>query len=369
MNLIPSALAVWVLCIAYMPTAAAEQTTSAEHQQSMRAGAPALQKWLLPESPPAPKDNAVTAERVELGKMLFFDPRLSGDDTISCASCHNPNFGWSDAMPTGRGFNGQVLHRASPTVINTAYNAIQMWDGRARTLEQQATGPMLAASEMNMDLGDLVAWLKANPGYTKAFDAAYPGEAISVATLSKAIASFERTVISRDSPFDRWVSGDAAAITAQQIRGFNIFVDSEKGNCAVCHSAPNFTDDGFHNVGLASYLDENPDMGRFEHLPLGVMKGAFKTPTLRDITRTAPYFHDGSAATLADVVEHYARGGDIEEDLSPNMKPLNLSKHEKADLVAFLEALTSPAREMRLPDLPQDHLELRASRQATQGND
>ena len=253
-----------------------------------------------------------------------------------------PAHGWSDGQPTAIGFGQKVLHRASPTVVNTAYNRIQMWDGRARTLEEQALGPMRAGDEMNSAMDDLVPWLSAQPEYVAGFSNAYPGEEISLDTLAKAIAAFERTIISRDSPFDRWIAGDAQAMSESQVRGFEIFRDPQRGNCAVCHSAPNFTDDGFHNLGLASYGEDDPDPGRFAHVPIRVLRGAFKTPTLREIERTAPYFHDGSAATLEDVIDHYERGGVVKTDLSPNMKPLSLSKQDKRDLVAFLKALTSP---------------------------
>lgn len=311
-----------------------------------------LQKWLLPDHPSAPKNNATTPERVELGKMLFFDPRLSRDGSISCATCHNPVLGWSDGLPTGVGFQGTVLGRASPTVINTAYNKIQMWDGRARTLEAQALGPIMASVEMNGDLPSIVQWLKNTPGYEKAFERAYPGEGISSGTIARAIAAFERTVTSNNSPFDRWVKGESDALSQQQIRGFKVFLDPDKGNCVVCHSAPNFTDDGFHNIGLKSYALENPDMGRFSHVPIKIVKGAFKTPTLRDIAQTAPYFHDGSANTLEEVIDHYVRGGDIAKDLSPNMKPLNLTAQEKEDMVSYLQALTSPPVSLVVPTLP-----------------
>ena len=319
---------------------------------TVKPGHEAMQEWLMPESPPIPANNALTEERIELGKMLFFDARLSRDGNISCASCHSPLYGWSDGLPTGIGFRGEVLGRASPTVINTAYNALQMWDGRKRSLEDQAMGPMEATAEMNMDLDALYEFLSNNAEYAAAFERAYPGEAVSADTISRAIASFERTVISTESPFDAWIRGDASAMTAAQVRGFQVFLDPDKGNCAVCHSAPNFTDDGFHNIGLEQFGSENPDLGRFEQVPLALMRGAFKTPTLRDITLTAPYFHDGTAASLMEVVEHYERGGDVQTNLSPNMKALDLTQSEKEDLVAFLEALTSDHSNFQLPRLP-----------------
>jgi cytochrome c peroxidase len=175
---------------------------------------------------------------------------------------------------------------------------------------------------------------------------------VNAKTLSKAMATFERTVISNNSSFDRWVKGDAKAMTSQQVEGFKVF--SGKANCMTCHSGANFTDSGFHNLGLASWGDKEPDMGRYAIKPIGLMKGAFKTPTLRDVARTAPYFHDGSAKTLMDVVEHYAKGGVVKTNLSPNMKPLDLSADDKKALVAFMEALTSPYKPVQVPELPRD---------------
>jgi len=310
------------------------------------------QQWLLPKAPPAPADNVPNAARVELGKMLFFDPRLSSERNLACASCHNPLFGWSDGLPTAKGFKSKVLGRASPTVINSGFNTLQMWDGRRPTLEDQAMGPMESMDEMAMDLTALFNWLNTSPGYKAAFAKAYPGEPVDKSTTSKAIASFERTLLSGDSPFDRWLRGDKKAMSAQQVRGFRLFADEKKGNCAACHSAPNFTDNGFHNIGLASYGQPNPDVGRFAIKPLPALKGAFKTPTLRDIALTAPYFHDGSAHTLMEVMEHYNQGGVTKTDLSPNIKALNLSRDEMQDIVAFMQALTTPPKPVTLPQLP-----------------
>jgi cytochrome c peroxidase len=315
------------------------------------AGHPSLQHWLLPTEVPTPNDNPLTAAKVELGKMLFFDPRLSGDKNMSCATCHSPLFGWSDGLATAKGFQSMVLGRASPTVINTAYNSIQMWDGRKKSLEDQAIGPMESNEEMNMNIPELMAFLNTSD-YADYFDKAFPGEAIDHNTLAKALASFERTVISNNSPFDAWVKGDESAMTAQQVRGFTLFVDPKKGNCEVCHSAPNFTDNGFHNIGLKSFGEENPDLGRYAHRPLGLMKGAFKTPTLRDVTYTAPYFHDGSAEDLHAVIKHYTAGGEVKDNLSPNLKTLTLTEQERKDIEAFLHALSSPAQEFVLPVIP-----------------
>lgn len=328
------------------------QSMSTFTDYTPRAGHASLQAWLLPGTPPFPDGNEPTPARVELGKKLFFDPRLSGDGNMSCATCHNPVLGWSDGLPTAKGVRSMVLGRATPTIINSAFNGLQMWDGRKKSLEDQAMGPMEATVEMNMDTAALFEWLEANDEYRALFEQAYPGEGVSADTVSKAIASFERTVISNDSSFDRWVRGEQAAMTPQQMRGFELFVG--KANCEVCHSAPNFTDDGFHNIGLPSFGAAEPDLGRYSERPLRSMKGAFKTPTLRDIERTAPYFHDGSAQTLMDVVEHYDRGGVVHDNLSPNVRALNLTDQEKRDLVAFMRALTSPFMVVSLPELPTD---------------
>jgi cytochrome c peroxidase len=279
--------------------------------------------------------------------MLFFDPRLSGNGTISCATCHNPLLGWSDGLSKGIGINGALLDRSSPTIINAGFNYLQMWDGRKKSLEEQAIGPMDTPTEMHTNFKSTLSFLTKNNGYSLAFTNAYPDEGIDRITISKAIASFERTIVSNNSPFDQWIRGDKSAITKQQISGFKVFLDPNKGNCEVCHSAPNFVDDGFHNIGLKGH-----DLGRYPHKKVKVLKGAFKTPTLRDISLSAPYFHNGSAATLSEVVEHYVKGGDIEQGLDPNIFPLNLTEQEKRDLVAFMSSLTTKQVPFKLPILP-----------------
>jgi cytochrome c peroxidase len=307
--------------------------------------------WRLPATPPMPADNASTPEREALGKVLFFDPRLSGTGAVSCASCHNPSLGWSDGLKTGIGSRGSTLTRATPTIVNTAYNTQFMWDGRKKSLEDQALGPMKTKEEMDTDFAALLERMRGMPGYVKLFDAAYPNAGITEETIAKALAAFERTVRSGDSPFDRWLAGDTHALTPEQWRGFRVFADPGKGNCAACHNGPNFTDNGFHNIGLKSA--GAPDLGRFNIRAIASMKGAFKTPSLRDIELTAPYFHDGSAATLREVVDHYVRGGDDRSNLATDMKPLDLSEQEKQDLVAFLRALTGRRTAFVVPELPR----------------
>jgi cytochrome c peroxidase len=337
------------LAVCFAAPAASEAPARRIAAVAPPATAPDLH-WRLP-AVPMPKDNVSTPARVELGKVLFFDPRLSGSGTISCASCHSPSLGWSDGLKTAVGMDGGVLGRATPTIVNTAFNTQFMWDGRSKSLEDQALGPMRAADEMNTDFPAMLARLRSLKGYVTMFNAAYPGEGINDDTIAKALAAFERSVITRDTPFDRWVAGDAKALTLSQWRGFKVFTDPAKGNCAACHSAPNFTDNGFHNIGI------NPktpaDLGRFNIRKVASMKGAFKTPSLRDVELTAPYFRDGSAATLRDVVDHYERGGDDLSNLSTDMKPLKLSGPEKLDLVAFLKALTGKSARFVAPELPQ----------------
>lgn len=299
---------------------------------------------------PTVENNQSNPARVELGKILFFDPRLSGSNWISCASCHNPAMGWSDGLKIGLGHNFQILGRNTPTIINTAFGHLQFWDGRAGSLEEQATGPIESTGEMNQNLDDLVKELNAISGYKALFDKAYPNEGISKTTIGKAIASFERTVISKDSPFDKWMSGDSNAISDSAKSGYGLFVG--KAQCSVCHSRFNFTDNGFHNIGVKS-INGKEDIGRFAIVPVKAMKGAFKTPTLRDIELTSPYMHNGIYKTLEEVVEHYNRKGDVQDNLSPNMQgPLGLSEQEKKDLVEFLKTLTGKPLEITIPVLP-----------------
>jgi len=307
-----------------------------------------MMNYSRPAEVPQPKDTPPTPERVELGKHLFFDPRLSGSNFISCSTCHNPALGWSDGQPTAIGHGMQVLGRATPTILNTAYQRFQFWDGRANSLEEQALGPIVAAGEMNQPMDELVDELKAIPGYVKMFNAAYPDDGISASSIARAIASFERTVVASESDFDRWLKGDENALSEEAAWGFVVF--EGKGNCDVCHSGHNFTDDKFHNIGLKGVT--NP--GRSAIDPKESLKGAFKTPTLRDIALTAPYMHNGAYKTLEEVVDHYDVGGfknagTISEDLKSD---LGLTERDKKALVAFMKALTGDQVKITVPQLP-----------------
>ena len=299
--------------------------------------------FLRPAAVPQPDNNRITTARVELGKMLFFDPRLSGSNWISCATCHNPLLGWSDGLPKGIGHDMKELGRATPTILNTAYQPLQFWDGRARTLEKQALGPIESKGEMHQDLDELVKELSALKGYRDAFEKAYPGEGITKNSIAKAIATYERTIVSTDSAFDRWVKGETHAMSKAAQDGFQVFLG--KGRCVLCHGGFNFTDNGFHNLGLKG--DDDP--GRYAIRKIKILKGAFKTPTLRDVALTAPYMHNGMYKTLEEVIDHYDRGGDVKDNLDPNMQPLHLTATEKANLVAFLKSLTGEPAPVTLP--------------------
>jgi cytochrome c peroxidase len=296
---------------------------------------------------PFPDDNRHTEERERLGRTLFFDPRLSGSGVVSCATCHNPALAWGDGLPRAVGY-GQQLARRTPTILNLAWADRLFWDGRAASLEEQALGPIQAPDEMNMPLDRALGTLRGIPGYRAMFERAYPGEGITGATVGKAIATFERTVVSGSAPFDEWVAGRASAISASAERGFVLF--NTKANCAKCHTGWSFTDHGFHDLGM-----KDGDRGRGVHLAgLERMQHAFKTPTLRNVDGRAPYMHDGSLATLEDVVDYYDRGGDARRpSLSEDMRPLGLSAEEKRDLVAFLGTLTSPDAPVSIPQLPR----------------
>jgi cytochrome c peroxidase len=299
-----------------------------------------------PAQVPFPAHNPYTPERAELGKALFFDPRLSGSNAISCASCHNPAFSWGDALPKGIGHGSKPVGRRTPTILNTAFAELLFWDGRAESLEEQALGPISAPGEMNLPQDQLVEKIR-SIGYEKQFAAAYPGEAISLQTIAKAIATFERTVISDTAPFDEWIAGRENAISESAKRGFDLF--NTKAACVQCHSGWNFTDNGFHDIGIPG-----DDLGRGKHLPdITAVHYAFKTPTLRNVAHRGPYMHDGSEKRIEDVVLFYNQGGKARRpSLSPEMKPLALDQREIDDLCNFLRTLTSQDKPVVIPTLP-----------------
>jgi len=311
-----------------------------------------LSEEAVDEEPPVPRglppvyfpdDNLYTKAKAELGRLLYYDKRLSSDGTVACATCHSPKHGFTDGAPVSTGIKGQKGGRSAPTVINRAYSTNQFWDGRAASLEAQAIGPIANPIEMT-NLKDesaahqaVVDRLKKVAGYARRFEAVFGTKEFSIGHVGKAIATFERTVLSGNAPFDRFRAGDKSAMSKSQVRGMNIFF--KKTACDSCHLGFNFSDGSYVNVGIG--MDKpKPDLGRFVVSGRVDDKGAFKTPTLREIEHTGPYMHDGRFKTLEQVVEHYDKGGVKNPWLDERLKPLKLSKQEKRDLVAFLKALS-----------------------------
>ena len=288
-------------------------------------------------------DNPMTQERVALGRKLFFETALSLDHSMSCATCHDPNKGWSNGQRFAIGVHGQEGNRHTPSILNAAYYRSLFWDGRAGSLEGQALGPILNEVEMAMPSKQaMLDRLLDHAAYPALFAEAFP-DGLTANNVARAIASYERTIIAGDSPYDRYVAGDKTALSDAARRGMELFLDKRKSKCVVCHEPPTFTAMFYHNLGVG--MDqEQPDLGRYEVTRLESNKGKFKVPTVRDVKLTAPYMHDGSMATLEEVVEFYDKGGIPNRHLSQEMRggKLNLTPQEKADLVAFMvEGLTS----------------------------
>lgn len=295
---------------------------------------------------PVPVNNKPTAQTVALGKRLYYDSNLSADGTVSCASCHSPEHGFTDGQANSTGVGGQHGKRSAPTVLNAAYNPVQFWDGRAASLEEQAAGPIANPIEMNLPHAEAVKRLSADASYREQFEKAFGPGAITIEKVQMSIASFERTVVSGDSPFDRYqYGGDTKAMSPAAIRGLKLFRDEKKTNCAKCHTIDDkyalFTDGKFHNLGVGLDQDGNlTDLGRYDQTKQEADKGAFRTPTLRNVALTGPYMHDGSTKTLRGVVDFYVGGGSSNPQLDKEIRKLELSGAEREDLVAFLEALT-----------------------------
>ena len=288
-----------------------------------------------------PLNNPQSTLKILLGKQLYFDTRLSKDNTISCATCHNPALGWSDAGPTSKGINGQMGGRRSPPVSNAAYSLLQFWDGRAPSLEEQAKGPIQNPIEMGNTHDVMIKSVDNIPGYVEEFEKVYGTRNITVDMVADAIAAFERTVVTTDSPFDRYVNGDDQALTCEEKKGLEIF--NGKGHCTLCHWGGYFSDSRFHNLGVTETDPSKPDLGRYVVTNDPDDKGAFKTPTIRDVGLRAPYMHNGTEKTLEDVVDLYDKGGRVgDPNLDPLIVPLGLTKNEKKALVAFMKrAMTS----------------------------
>ncbi|HQU31272.1 MAG TPA: cytochrome c peroxidase [Candidatus Brocadia sapporoensis] len=317
--------------------------------------------------PVIPENNPLTKEKIALGRNLYFDKRLSADDTISCATCHDPQKGFADGRAVAVGIKGQKGPRNSPTVLNAAFFDTQFWDGRALTLEDQAKQPIINPKEMGMPSHDaLVEKISNIPGYRTSFKTVFGTDKITIDHIVTAIASFERTLISFNAPFDRFIAGKNDAISDSAQRGWKLF--QGKARCITCHefnrSYPFFTNNKFHNVGVAmkgedfgslarkaassgadpsllAQEEASAELGRYLVTKEPKDIGAFKTSGLRNIALTAPYMHDGSELALESVIEFYNKGGVSNPNLDGGIRPLNLTEDEKKDLVEFMKSLTS----------------------------
>lgn len=314
------------LCLSAWPLAA----------QAPDAVAVWRQMFKRPGAPPAPADNPLAPEKIVLGGRLFSDSRLSGGGRHSCASCHRPARTFTDGRRQARALTGAALQRNTPALWNLAWSKQFFWDGRVPSLEEQVRMPIEAADEMGGDWPVILRRLEADAGLVDQFRIAFPAEsAIADGTVVKALASYVRSLVSPPARFDAWIEGDADALNAREIRGFGLFTG--KAGCMLCHAGWRFTDDRFHDIGLKS-----KDPGRAA-VPEGTPgRMAFKTPSLRDVARTAPYMHDGSLPTLAAVLAHYTGRLVSRPTLAPHLhRRLRLTVGEKADLIAFLGTLSS----------------------------
>ncbi len=328
--------------------------------------------------------NPLTRAKIELGRQLYFDTRLSSDNTVSCASCHHPDEGYGKHTKTGVGIRDQTGGRNSPISYNRILSSLQFWDGRADSLEAQAVGPIQNPIEMGNTHESCVACIQGIPGYAKQFKAIFGADTIQIEHVGQAIASFERVLVTGTSPFDfgeaykafakltpedlddlktddaaAYAKYEAAAAAAKAhpmsdaaTRGRELFF-SERVNCSACHVGANLADEKYHNLGIGMDAKE-PDLGRFVVTKVEADRGAFKTPTIRNVEHSAPYMHDGSLATLLDVVEHYNKGGTPNKWLSDKVKPLKLTDVEKQDLVEFMKACSGPFPKVQSGRLPAD---------------
>jgi len=304
--------------------------------------------YLRPDGIPAPSSNPLTPEKIELGKRLFFDVRLSRAGDIACASCHAPDKRWSDARALPILADGVTNARRTPTVLNSAWMPQLMWDGRADSLETQAVMPITTQHEMNFEMTALVERLNEINAYKPLFAGAFSDPAITEQRVAQALASFQRILVSNPAPFDAWVSGDDTAINEAAKQGFAIFTG--KAQCANCHNSWRFTDDGFHDIGLPTN-----DPGRGAHLPpqLKFMQHAFKTPTLRDLDINGPFMHDGSMHSLEEVILHYEHGTVQRESLSANLGSFTLSAAERTALVEFIKTLNGGPLDVGVAQWPE----------------
>jgi cytochrome c peroxidase len=282
---------------------------------------------------PVPENNPITPEKAKMGRALFFDKLLSRDRSVSCGTCHDPKLAFTDQKPVAVGLANRKGTRRTPSIVNRGYGRAFFWDGRAATLEEQVLKPITNPVEMDLAIEEAILRVNASGRYPR----------MDSNMLAEALATYVRTILSGDSPYDRYVAGDRSALTDVQIAGLRLF--RGKANCASCHLGPNLSDEQFHNTGTGYKDSTFPDEGRFAVTGQARDRGAFKTPTLRDVARRAPYMHDGSLATLEDVIEHYDQGGVRNPVLDPEISELKLSSAEKRALRAFLDSLNGQIRE------------------------
>lgn len=323
------------------PSAGQESARAVRTSSLFPAEGPKIPLGLVPIH--WPKHNGYTPAKAELGWLLFFDNRLSSDGSVSCASCHAPEHAFTDAAPFSTGIGKKKGGRSAPSVINRVYGAAQFWDGRASSLEDQAKGPIANSLEMTHEKiavkahETTVQRLRQIKDYRKRFKDVFGVAELNIDHVAQAIATFERTILSGNSAYDRFNAGEKTALSEGQQRGMNVFF-SNNARCDSCHDGAAFTTNQFANVGIG--MDRpTPDWGRYNVTKNEADKGAFKTPGLRDISRTGPYMHDGSIKTLKEVVEHYDKGGIKNRWLHQDIRPLKLSVQDKKDLVSFLHAL------------------------------
>ena len=328
-------IVLWIASFSLLGFAAYELVTQKNAPQNITppAGLPPI---------PWPEDNPYSQEKAELGRLLYFDKRLSSDQTVSCASCHNLPCGYGDCRPIAIGIDDTMGSRHSPTVINTAYYTSLFWDGRAHSLEEQCKGPLANTHEMTSTPNphdahrQCVERISEIAGYKPLFKKVFGNDNISLDDIAKAIATFERTILSGNSPYDKYVLGDHTALTEEQVRGMTLF---KKVGCVNCHGGYNFSDYRFQNIGIG--MDSpNPDLGRYMITQEARDWGAFKAPSLREVAQTGPYMHDGSLVTLEDVIDYYDRGGIPNKNLHTLIRPLGLSVQDKQALVSFLHGLS-----------------------------
>lgn len=305
-------------------------------------------RFRRPSLVPYPEDNPYSLEKAKLGETLFFDPVLSGDRTLACVSCHLPGLAWGDGLPRAVGVQQQVMELRSPTLLDVAWIPRLGWDGKFQDLESVAFRAIAGATNMNLSIKEVLERLSASPAYVRRFQSAFGRGPITQEKVEHVIATYERGIVSDPAPFDRWIEGDQSALTDAQKRGFDLF--ETKAGCSGCHSGWAFTDYSFQDIGSAN----GKDVGRGALFPSSVaLRYAFKVPTLRDVGRRAPYMHDGSIATLEEIIDLYDRGGIARPSRSPKIKPLELTRLEKADLIAFLHALTGASRQVVAPLQPR----------------